>query len=194
MACCAAPRRSGRFFARLFEEFAKPGMSFEMLQQEVDGDTAYIVWKAETAENRFEWVPTPSLCGTARSSPRRSRGRSRRNRVVSNVQDKETFKCQSSKFMSSTVDTTSAALANVSKAVQDLPESILKIPSDDFFQVIHELPRNCFRTRRRLSGGHTPTTSFCLKSRSSPAGRKKPASPCSRNCLRGSSLCRNFAR
>jgi hypothetical protein len=35
---------------RLFEEFAKPGMSFEMLRQEVDGDTAYIVWKAETAD------------------------------------------------------------------------------------------------------------------------------------------------
>jgi ketosteroid isomerase-like protein len=43
-----------RFFVRLFEEFAKPGMSFEMLQREVDGDTAYIVWKAETADNRFE--------------------------------------------------------------------------------------------------------------------------------------------
>jgi hypothetical protein len=43
-----------KFFVRLFEEFAKPGMSFEMLQEEVDGDTAYIVWKAETADNRFE--------------------------------------------------------------------------------------------------------------------------------------------
>ena len=43
-----------RFFARLFEEFAKPGMSLEMLRKEVDGDTAYIVWKAETADNRFE--------------------------------------------------------------------------------------------------------------------------------------------
>jgi ketosteroid isomerase-like protein len=43
-----------RFFVGLFEEFAKPGMSFEMLAQEVDGDTAYIVWKAETADNRFE--------------------------------------------------------------------------------------------------------------------------------------------
>ena len=42
------------FFVRLFEEFAKPGMSFEMLRQEVHGDTAYIVWKAETAANRFE--------------------------------------------------------------------------------------------------------------------------------------------
>jgi predicted SnoaL-like aldol condensation-catalyzing enzyme len=43
-----------RFFVPLFEEFAKPGMSFEMLLQEIDGDTAYIVWKAETADNRFE--------------------------------------------------------------------------------------------------------------------------------------------
>ena len=43
-----------RFFVSLFEEFAKPGISFEMLRQEVDGDTAYIVWNAETADNRFE--------------------------------------------------------------------------------------------------------------------------------------------
>ena len=43
-----------RFFVKLFEEFAKPGMSFEMLRQDVDGDTAYIVWKAETADNHFE--------------------------------------------------------------------------------------------------------------------------------------------
>jgi ketosteroid isomerase-like protein len=43
-----------RFFAGLFEEFAKPGMSFEMLKQEVCDDTAYIVWKAETADNHFE--------------------------------------------------------------------------------------------------------------------------------------------
>jgi predicted SnoaL-like aldol condensation-catalyzing enzyme len=43
-----------RFFVRLFEEFAKPGMSIEMLRREVDGDTAYLVWKAETADTRFE--------------------------------------------------------------------------------------------------------------------------------------------
>jgi ketosteroid isomerase-like protein len=50
------PEAIRRFFVRLFEEFAKPGMSFEMLRQEVDGDTAYIVWKAETADNVFELV------------------------------------------------------------------------------------------------------------------------------------------
>jgi ketosteroid isomerase-like protein len=43
-----------KFFVRMFEEFAKPGLSFEMLRQDVDGDTAFIVWKAETADNRFE--------------------------------------------------------------------------------------------------------------------------------------------
>src|SRR3989442_13059570 len=35
-------------------------------------------------------------------------------------------------------------LGNVSKAVQDALISVLKIPSDDFFQIIHELPRNRF--------------------------------------------------
>src|SRR5437867_5589038 len=35
-------------------------------------------------------------------------------------------------------------LSNVSKAVQDALISILKIPSDDFFQIIHELPRHRF--------------------------------------------------
>ncbi len=35
-------------------------------------------------------------------------------------------------------------LANVSTAVQETLISVLKIPSDDFFQVIHELPRNRF--------------------------------------------------
>jgi hypothetical protein len=34
------------------QEFAKPGMSFEMLRQEVGGNTAYIVWKAEAGDIR----------------------------------------------------------------------------------------------------------------------------------------------
>jgi len=41
-------------FVKLFEEFSKPGMSFDMLRQDVEGDVAYIVWKAETADNRYE--------------------------------------------------------------------------------------------------------------------------------------------
>jgi hypothetical protein len=40
-------------------------------------------------------------------------------------------------------------LGNVSKAVQEALISVLKIPPDDFFQIIHVLPRNRFR---RLSG------------------------------------------
>jgi hypothetical protein len=35
-------------------------------------------------------------------------------------------------------------LGHVSKAVQDALINVLKIPSDDFFQVIHVLPRNRF--------------------------------------------------
>ena len=35
-------------------------------------------------------------------------------------------------------------LANVSTAIQEALISVLKIPSDDFFQIIHELPRNRF--------------------------------------------------
>jgi phenylpyruvate tautomerase PptA (4-oxalocrotonate tautomerase family) len=35
-------------------------------------------------------------------------------------------------------------LGKVSKAVQDALMSVLKIPPDDFFQIIHELPRNRF--------------------------------------------------
>ncbi len=42
------------FYGSLFEEFRKPGTSFELLQQEVDGDTVYVVWKAETALNTYE--------------------------------------------------------------------------------------------------------------------------------------------
>jgi hypothetical protein len=35
-------------------------------------------------------------------------------------------------------------LGSVSKAIQDSLISVLKIPSDDFFQIIHELPRHRF--------------------------------------------------
>ena len=35
-------------------------------------------------------------------------------------------------------------LSSVSKAIQDSLISVFKIPPDDFFQIIHELPRNHF--------------------------------------------------
>ena len=42
------------FFSTLFAEFAKPGMSFSMDQQVVDGEIAFIRWSAGTAENTYE--------------------------------------------------------------------------------------------------------------------------------------------
>ena len=43
-----------QFFRALFAEFAKPGAKFSLNQQSVDGDYAYIVWTAETADNLYE--------------------------------------------------------------------------------------------------------------------------------------------
>jgi|SRR5690242_1454783 ketosteroid isomerase-like protein len=42
------------FFQALLEEFAKPGASFSMQHQSVDGEYAYILWSAETADNSYE--------------------------------------------------------------------------------------------------------------------------------------------
>jgi hypothetical protein len=41
-------------FQRMLVEFANPGASFKMKQMYVDGDYAYIIWFAETAENVYE--------------------------------------------------------------------------------------------------------------------------------------------
>lgn len=41
-------------FQQLLAEFSKPGAAFNMQQQYVDGDHAYIVWTAETADNVYE--------------------------------------------------------------------------------------------------------------------------------------------
>lgn len=38
----------------LFDEFAQPGMTFEMLDTQVEGEVAYIIWQAETATNVYE--------------------------------------------------------------------------------------------------------------------------------------------
>jgi len=43
-----------RLFEGMFAEFGKPGASFEMKQQSTEGDYAYILWTAETAENVYE--------------------------------------------------------------------------------------------------------------------------------------------
>jgi ketosteroid isomerase-like protein len=42
------------FFQNLISEFSKPGAAFSMRQQNADGDYAYILWTAETADNTYE--------------------------------------------------------------------------------------------------------------------------------------------
>jgi ketosteroid isomerase-like protein len=41
-------------FQALLTEFAKPGARFTLEQQVVEGDYAYILWTAETADNVYE--------------------------------------------------------------------------------------------------------------------------------------------
>ena len=41
-------------FQSLIAEFGKPGARFQMKQQFVEGDFAYILWTANTAENVYE--------------------------------------------------------------------------------------------------------------------------------------------
>ncbi len=44
----------GSLFTAMFAEFAKPGAAFSMRQQFIDGDYAFILWTAETADNVYE--------------------------------------------------------------------------------------------------------------------------------------------
>ena len=48
------PNEIKPLFERLLAEFGKPGASFAMKQVTVDGDYAYIIWSAETADNVYE--------------------------------------------------------------------------------------------------------------------------------------------
>ena len=43
-------------FEGLISEFAKPGSTFTIQQQWVEGDHAYILWTAETADNVYEFA------------------------------------------------------------------------------------------------------------------------------------------
>ena len=43
-------------FQALVSEFAKPGSSFTMQQRCIEGDHAYILWSAETADNSYEFA------------------------------------------------------------------------------------------------------------------------------------------
>jgi len=41
-------------FQAMIAEFGKPGAAFNMKRQSVNGDYAYILWSAETADNVYE--------------------------------------------------------------------------------------------------------------------------------------------
>jgi|SRR6516225_4857672 ketosteroid isomerase-like protein len=43
-------------FEAIIPEFAKPGLSFTMQLRCIEGDYAYIVWTAETADNWYEFA------------------------------------------------------------------------------------------------------------------------------------------
>ena len=43
-------------FRALVSEFAKPGSSFTMQLRSIEGDHAYILWTAETADNWYEFA------------------------------------------------------------------------------------------------------------------------------------------
>src|SRR6516165_9789839 len=43
-------------FQALVSEFAKPGSSFTMQLRSIEGDHAYILWTAETADNWYEFA------------------------------------------------------------------------------------------------------------------------------------------
>jgi SnoaL-like protein len=44
------------FFKGVFAEFGKPGMSFNMTRQTIEGDIAHIIWTAETADNIYDFA------------------------------------------------------------------------------------------------------------------------------------------
>lgn len=43
-------------FESLLAEFSKPGATFDLRHESIHGDHAYILWSAETAENRYEFA------------------------------------------------------------------------------------------------------------------------------------------
>ena len=42
------------FFQAMLAEFGKPGTAFSMKHRSVEGDCAYVLWTAETADNVYE--------------------------------------------------------------------------------------------------------------------------------------------
>jgi hypothetical protein len=48
-------------FQRMIAEFGKPGAAFNLKQQFIEGEFAYILWTAETADNVYE-LGTDTFC------------------------------------------------------------------------------------------------------------------------------------
>src|SRR3989449_733109 len=65
-------------------------------------------------------------------------------------------------------------LGKLSKAVQEALISILKIPPDDFFQIIHVLPGNRFLHPPSFLGLKSPDDFILLELAFISGGRKKP--------------------
>ena len=49
------PGEMRTLFMTIFAEFAKPGTTFDLVRKDVRGETAFILWKAETADNMYEF-------------------------------------------------------------------------------------------------------------------------------------------
>jgi ketosteroid isomerase-like protein len=43
-------------FEALVSEFSQPGSSFTLQQRSIEGDHAYIIWTADTADNSYEFA------------------------------------------------------------------------------------------------------------------------------------------
>jgi len=49
------PGEMRTLFTTMFAEFTKPGTTFDLIRKDVRGETAFILWKAETADNMYEF-------------------------------------------------------------------------------------------------------------------------------------------
>jgi ketosteroid isomerase-like protein len=48
------PAAISPFFEKMLAEFGKPGTAIRMTLQSIEGDYAYVLWTAETADNVYE--------------------------------------------------------------------------------------------------------------------------------------------
>jgi ketosteroid isomerase-like protein len=67
------------FYQAVFAEFGKPGTSLSITQRFADGDYAYILWTAETADNAYEMATDTFVVRNGQIVRNPSPGRSRHN-------------------------------------------------------------------------------------------------------------------